>query len=263
MPRPGVLPQHARLIERAVARFRTEPDVAALVVGGSVAHGLARPDSDVDFILVVDDAALAARPALNFADATLADYDGGYADVKVVSEPFFAEVAARGSEPARWALLGAFPAWSRLEEIEAALAAASAYPEAERETKIHDFAAHTAIAAWFLGEAEKRSDRYLAAYASSRLVLWAGRALLAHNRRLYPFHKWFLAEVGRCEELPAGFLARLDRMLAAPDGGLAAELVAVVHDAVGVHPSIAESAASFMRRTEWSWRAGGSAFDDA
>jgi len=34
-------------------------------------------------------------------------------------------------------------------------------------------------------EAAKRDDRYLAAYASSRLALYAGRAILAHNRMLH------------------------------------------------------------------------------
>jgi predicted nucleotidyltransferase len=43
------------LLERAVARLRDDARVVALVVGGSLAHGLADPYSDVDLYVVVRD----------------------------------------------------------------------------------------------------------------------------------------------------------------------------------------------------------------
>jgi hypothetical protein len=233
------------------------------VVGGSVAHGLARPDSDVDFLFVLDDAAIERRPAVTFADKTVADYEGGYADVKLVTPGFIEEVAERGSEPARWAFRDAFAVWSRDDTIEAALAAAAEYPEAQREEKLRDFVAHAAIGAWYLGEAQKREDPYLTQYASSHLVLYAGRAVLAYNRMLFPFHKWFMSELERAPEKPGRLLDLADELLHAPTGTAAAQLVADVQDFTGIHPTMGENAASFMRRTEWSWRAGGAPFDES
>ncbi len=237
--------------------------MVAVVVGGSVAHGLARPESDVDFFLVLDDAAVEQRSPLTFADASVADYDGGYADVKILANCFLAEVAERGSEPARWAFQDAFAVWSRDDGIEAAICAAAAYPEREREQKLRDFVAHAAIAAWYLGEAERRNDAYLTQYASSRLVLYAGRAILAYNRILFPFHKWFLHELERAPERPDRLLELVHELLRAPTTTAASELVTAVRDFTDIHPTMAENAASFMRRTEWSWRAGGAPFDES
>jgi hypothetical protein len=228
-----------------------------------VAHGLARPDSDVDFLLVLDDEEVERQPVQNFADAELADYDGGYADVKLVGRGFLAEVAERGSEPARWAFEDAFVAWSHGDGIETELAAAAAYPESERDEKLHDFVAHAAIAPWYLGEARRRDDPYLTQYATSHVVLYAGRAVLAHNRRLFPFHKWFLHELERAPERPPRLLDDVRALLRAPDLETAARLVSDVQDFTGIHPTIGESAASFMRRTEWNWRAGGAPLEDS
>jgi hypothetical protein len=212
---------------------------------------------------VLDDAEMERRPAVTFADQTVADYEGGYADVKLVTPGFIAEVAERGSEPARWAFRDAFPVWSRDDAIDAALAAAAAYPEAEREQKMRDFVAHAAIAAWYLGEAQKREDLYLTQYASSHLVLYAGRAVLGHNRMLFPFHKWFMTELERAPEQPARMIQLADELLRAPTVEAAWQLVADVQDFTGIHPTMGENAASFMRRTEWSWRTGGAPFDES
>jgi len=261
--RPGIARHHGRLIDRAVERFASDPGVLSIVVGGSVAHGLAQAGSDVDLMLVLDDDEIEHRPAPAFADASLADYDGGYADVKLVSAGFLAEVADHGSEPARWAFQDAFEVWSRVDGIDVALAAAAAYPEAEREEKIRDFVAHAAIATWYLGEAERRNDPYLTQYAGSRLVLYAGRAVLAHNRRLFPFHKWFLHELERVPEQPERLLDLVHELLRAPRTETATQLVADLEALTGVHQTLGESAASFVRRTEWSWRRGGAPFDES
>jgi predicted nucleotidyltransferase len=259
---PRFFPHHARLAERAAERYSGLDGVDAVVVGGSVAHGVARPDSDLDLLLVVADAAAARHPP-TFTDAELADYEGGYVDVKVVTRSFLAEVAERGSEPARWAFEGAVVAWSRDPAVDAALAAAAAYPESERAGKLHDFVCHTAIAAWYLGEAEKRRDPYLTLYASSRAVLYAGRAVLAHNRLLFPFHKWFLHRLHEAAERPEGFLAQISALLRAPRTATAWHLSEGVQELTGDRPTMAECAASFMRRTEWSWRRGGAPFDES
>jgi predicted nucleotidyltransferase len=55
--RPAVADHHYRAAKKAEDRLRNERGVIAVLMGGSVARGVARADSDVDLITVVDDAA--------------------------------------------------------------------------------------------------------------------------------------------------------------------------------------------------------------
>lgn len=261
-----LLPQHERLIARACERFSPDPDVLALVIGGSVAHGLASPESDLDVMLVFSEAAAAARHEqgqLAIFNDTLADYEGGYLDAKVISPTFIDDVASHGSEPARWAFEDAFVAFSRIEGMEERIAAAAAYPEQEREEKLRDFASHVMLMDWFMPEAEKRHDRYLAVFAASRLALYAGRTVLALNRMLYPHHKWFLWQLERASQKPDGLLTQIDALLATPTSETAGVLAANVTAFAGLELPMSEAVSRFMRRSEWNWRDGRPPLEDA
>jgi predicted nucleotidyltransferase len=78
-PLPGLdgLPEHRKLLERAVERFRDDARVAGLVVGGSLAHGAADFYSDVDLYAIVRDEAF---------DEVFAERD---AAAKSVGSPLF------------------------------------------------------------------------------------------------------------------------------------------------------------------------------
>jgi predicted nucleotidyltransferase len=255
-------PQHARLIERARVRLMADTEVVALVVGGSVAHGCARSDSDVDVMAVLHDDAFASKTELMLYDADLADYDGGYLDTKLVTKGFVAEVAERGSEPARWAFKDAMVAFSHDPELPALVASAAAYPNEGHDERLRTFISYLLIHVWFMGEADKRADRYLATYASSRVTLFAGRAILAHNRMLYPFHKWFLRELEQAPEKPAGLLELMDRALVEPTRSNAEALTDAVVGFCGVDVTIHEGANRFLELTEWAWRNGRAAPED-
>jgi hypothetical protein len=261
-----LLPQHERLIARACERFSPDPELLALVVGGSVAHGLASPESDLDLMLVYSDAAAAARHEqgeLTIFDDTLADYEGGYLDAKVISPAFIDEVVRHGSEPARWAFEDAFVAFSRIEGMEKRIAAAAAYPEQEREEKLRDFASHVMLMEWFMREAERRSDRYLAGFAGSRLALYSGRTVLALNRLLYPHHKWFLWQLERAPSKPDDLLAQIDALLTAPGSETASELASSVSAFAALDVTMSEAVARYMRRSEWNWRDARPPLEDA
>lgn len=261
-----MLPHHRRFIAEVSERFAADPAVEALLVGGSVAHGLARPDSDLDVMLVVAGEELARRTAaheVTFADLDAGEYEGGYLDGKYISREFLAEVVERGSEPARWSFADAIVCFSRTPEIEELVRSAGTYPEAERDEKLRNFLGHAVLMTWLHGEAEKRDDRYLAAYASSRLVLYAGRAILAHNRVLYPSHKWFTAVLEQAPLRPPGLLEQIRALLDEPTPARAETLTAAVSDVVGIRLTIAEAASRFTEQTEWSWRNGRPPLDES
>jgi len=48
-----MLPHHAESLERMRRYFENEPGVLGLILGGSVARGNERPDSDLDALVVV------------------------------------------------------------------------------------------------------------------------------------------------------------------------------------------------------------------
>ena len=99
-------PHHQQTIANAERIFAADPTVIALLIGGSIAHGCARENSDVDIMIVVSPADYAARRAtdqtlyLDFANCT---YEGGYIDGKYVDIAFMQQVAEHGSEAARFA----------------------------------------------------------------------------------------------------------------------------------------------------------------
>jgi len=88
---------HRRAIGNLIEAYRDDPDCLALIIGGSVAKGFARDDSDVDFMLVATDESYARRLAerdlfINRRDLT--DYEGGYVDGKIIDRAFLHAVAA-------------------------------------------------------------------------------------------------------------------------------------------------------------------------
>lgn len=250
---------HQRVVQRLVDRFQDDPGLLAMIVGGSVAKGWASDDSDVDVMLVATDEEYARRLEtgdLGYLDFETAHYPGGYVDGKVIDVAFLREVADHGSEPARAAFLDAIVAWSRIPDLDALLAPIAVYPEHERAAKMHAFASHMALLHWYVGEAEKRQDPYLLSWTASSLVLYGGRLILAHNRLLYPFHKWFMHQLRGAAEKPAGLVELAEALLRQPGRRTAREFYDCVNSFQDWGVSITRVGVDFMRETEWNWRQG-------
>ena len=250
---------HQRVIERLTELFADDPRFPALIVGGSVAKGRARPDSDVDILLVATDEEYARRAATQdfwYLNREICNYPGGYAEGKIIDMQFLLDAADHGSEPARAAFVGAFTAYSRIPELQNVLARIPVYPEHEQRKKIEGFYSQVQLLNWFIGEAEKRNDRYLLTHAVSDLVLYGGRLILAHNRILYPYHKWFMYELQRAEQKPANFMERIEQLLNQPNKEHALafrDSIMNFHD-WGI--TYDQSVVRFMQDTEWTWRTG-------
>lgn len=249
-------PHHEAAIARTVARFESEPAVLGLLLGGSIAHGFETEASDVDVMVVVSDEEFDARLArldTAFADVDLAGYEGGYIDVKYVSPGYLDLVADRGSEPARFAFDGARVLFSRREGLGDQVAAAARYPTAVRDDRIAAFAAQLEAWRWYSGEGQRKGDPYLLATSVSRVALFAGRMLLAHNELLYPFHKWFLRVLDGAPRKPEGIVALIREVTAAPSAAGAERVADLV---LGFHDwprGAADWPNRFMFDTEQSW----------
>ena len=255
-------PHHQRAIDRLIDRFQADPNFLALLIGGSLVKGYGSEDSDVDFMLIATDEEYARRlpeRALTYYTTDLCDYPGGYVDGKIVNAAFLEEVADRGSEPARSAFENVIVAYSLVPHLDDLLRRITAYPEAVHTAKLQAFYAQLLAMQWYVGEGEKRSNTYLMLHAVSELVLFGGRLILAHNRMLYPYHKWFLRRLQDAPQKPDDLLELIDQLLHEPGKANADRLCdAILNFTAWPAPSEGWPA-RFLEDTEWAWRRGSAA----
>jgi predicted nucleotidyltransferase len=258
-------PHHQRAVDRLIDRFKDDSNFLALLIGGSLVKGYGSEDSDIDFVLIATDEEYARHlpeRALTYFTTELCDYPGGYVDGKIVNVAFLEEVADRGSEPARSAFEHVIVTYSRLLQLDDLLRRVTAYPEAAHTDKVRSFYAQLLAMQWYVGEAEKRNNKYLMFHVVSELVLFGGRLILAHNRMLYPYHKWFLRRLQDAPQKPADLMALIDQLLNAPSKANADRFCeAILNFATWDTPSEGWPA-RFMEDTEWAWRRGSAPIAD-
>jgi predicted nucleotidyltransferase len=251
--------QHCRVVDRLIDTFQPNPDYLALIIGGSIVRGWERADSDVDIMLVATDQAyerFKATKSFHYFNRELCDYEGGYVDGKIVDLQFMQEVAQHGIEPARSAFVNAIVAYSHEPGIEALVQRCAAYPEHERREKIHSFYAQVQAMQWYVGEAAKRDDPYLMMHMLSDLVLYGGRMILAHNRILYPYHKWFLTALNNAPEKPEGFVETIKSLLSQPTKEKVEAFCSAVLNFTDWEVPAGSWPVRFMEDAEWGWRTG-------
>lgn len=251
--------QHQQVIDKLVERFKDDPNYRALIIGGSIVKGRGRDDSDVDIMLIATDEEYARRAAnrdVQYIDREISDYPGVYVDGKIFDLKFLEDAAERGSEPARSAFIGAFTAFSHIPGLEELMARIPIYQEQEQADKIEAFYSEVMLLTWFIGEAEKRNDLYLMTQAVSNLVLYGGRLILAHNKILFPYHKWFMTELRRAEQKPEGFIEMIEDLLKQPTKAkaLAFRDSLINYRDWGIDPQ--RVVVRFMEDNEWRWRTG-------
>jgi hypothetical protein len=249
-------PHHERAIRRLADHFAIQEECLAVIVGGSVAKGVEKDDSDIDIILVLTDEACREkweRNELFYWTADFCDYPGGYVDGKIVDLQYLRAVAERGNEVTRAAFKDAFIAHSKLPEIQDLVARIAVYQASEQREKMQSFYAQFECAFWYVGEALRRDDKYLLNHAVSELILYGGRLILAHNQILYPYHKLFMDELRAAPEKPENLMELIGALLEEPG----AETARAFYDAIKRFRWWNESAemwqVRYVRDTELAW----------
>ncbi len=197
-------------MQAAVERICKEGDVIAVLMGGSIARGVERPQSDVDLMVIVSDAEWDRRyreSALTFLWHDVASYEGGFVEGRYLSESFIREAAERGSEPTRHSFTAVYPVFTVDPDIADKIRRIPVYPEHERQYRIDAFMAQMYInRIYFWPDAVRRQDLYMRTRASAEIVLFGGRLILAHNRILFPCQRRLMEYVAAAPEKPAGFV---------------------------------------------------------
>lgn len=208
-------PHHTDSIQNVTDYFQRDPEVLALLLGGSIAHGFEMETSDVDIVIVVSEDDYRRRLAANqvhFFNMDLCTYQGGYVDGKYTSLSFIERVCEKGSEPARFAFAGSRILFSKMDELAETLQQVAQYPTTEKSQRIQRFYAQFEAWHWYCQEALRLRNEYLLETSISKFILFSGRLILAHNELLYPYHKWFLRVLEGAAEKPAGLLESIHQL---------------------------------------------------
>jgi hypothetical protein len=210
---------HEASIQNVIGYFQNESEVIALLLGGSIAHGFESAVSDVDVMILVSDSHYAERMRqgnLVFVNKDLCTYPEGYVDGKYISLNYLHQVDQQGSEPARFAFQGARVLFSREESLVPLVQRIGQYLIEGQADRLLRFSAQLDAWRWYSTEAIRLNNQYLLWLAVSKLVLFGGRLILAHNRLLYPYHKWFLRVLQDAPERPSGFMESIEQLYRDP-----------------------------------------------
>jgi len=217
---PNMFKHHKESIEIVTEKLSKDPEVLAVLVAGSIAHGLATAVSDVDLLIVIPEDTYAKRREkgdLQYFERESCTYEAGYIDGKYVSVEMMRQVAEKGSEPARFAYEGALIAYSQISGLTELLASISRYPVERKRENIRSFYAQFEAWKWYCEEALKHKNQYLLNQSISNFILFSGRLILAHNELLYPYHKWFLRILDCAKEKPDVLMDIIDALLKEPN----------------------------------------------
>jgi hypothetical protein len=92
--------------------------------------------------------------------------------------------------------------------------------------------------------------------SAADFALFAGRLILAHNRILFPYHKWFMHELRSAPEKPDDLIDAMERLVREPCLENANPVLASVANFRDWEKPLRNPAAQFMEDSEWNWREG-------
>ena len=251
---------HQRVVDRLVALLEPDERYLAMLLGGSIAKGREGENSDVDIMLIATDEEYQRRQATTqdfwYFNREICDYPDGYAEGKVLNLQFLRDVADHGSEPARSAFAHTSILFSRIPDLAKLIEPIPVYQESEQASKLTSFYSQLMLLTWFVGEAEKRNERYLLLQATADLVLYGGRLILAYNKILYPYHKWFMYELRRAPLKPEGLLELAEALLEQPTKARAIAFRDCIVNYRDWGITYAQAVGRFTQDSELNWRDG-------
>lgn len=201
---------HQRSIQNLKGYYEGQEGVIAAVLDGSVVKGTARPDSDIDAIVVVTEEKFAKlkeegrMTELVFGHCT---YEGGYFDIKYKTKSLLEEAAERASEPTRNAYVKAKVLFSSDPDIAPLVSRIAAYPEKERAEKILCFQANLELNRGYFLNCVPAGNAYMRAHLAQEIVYSVYRLILAENRVLFPCNRRLEEAVSGCVRRPENILA--------------------------------------------------------
>ena len=202
-------PHHIESAQKLREYFEGQEGVIAVVLDGSTVKGNARPDSDIDAIIVVTEekyAELAAQNRLAEVIPGHCTYEGGYFDIKYKTKAILRRAAEHASEPTRNAYVKAQVLCTTDAEIPALVAAIERYPEHTVADKIRCFCANLQLNRGYFLNIVPEDNSYMRAHLAQEIVYSVYRLILIENRALFPCNRRLEETVRACKKRPDNIL---------------------------------------------------------
>ena len=216
-------------------------------------------------MIILSDEAYTRRLAqgpITFFNRELCAYADGYVDGKYISPQFMEQVRSIGSEPARFAFKDAQILFSRVDGLQQTLLTIARYPKEDSAERMRRFYAQLEAWNWYAGEALRKENGYLLSLSVTKLVLFGGRLILAHNETLYPYHKWFLRVLEQVPEKPANLMELIAALVAQPDREKIDQFFNLIGDFQPWEKTAAGWGSQFLVDSEMNWLNGKTPIDD-
>lgn len=204
-----VYQHHIDSIQNLRKYYEGKEGIIAAVLDGSVVKGTARPDSDIDAIIVVTEQKfrqLQKEGKMTELILGHCTYEGGYFDVKYKTKALLEEAADRASEPTRSAYVKAQLLFSSDADIAPLISRIAAYPEKDRAKKILCFQANLELNRGYFLKCVPENNAYMRAHLAQEIVYSIYRLILAENRVLFPCNRRLEDAVASCPRRPKNIL---------------------------------------------------------
>ena len=229
---------HRQSIENLVAYYQEDRDVIAVLLGGSIAKGLERPDSDIDAIVVVSDSRhidLEKSNCLSECIRGHCTYESGYFDIKYCTESYLTALAEYGSEPSRSAFLSSRCLFTRNGNIQSLIEKIPVFQKHEKPEKMLSFYSAFNLSYGYFWKCSN-NNLYLRTRVLSDIVLFGFRLLLQENEVLFPCHKALSQTVSRLQNKPDNILQKANDLMTRPTDETKGEFVRSILEFIQYEP---------------------------
>lgn len=199
---------HEESIKIMTDYFKKQEDVIALILGGSVAKGMERPDSDLDAMVVVTP----GRYERHMAEGTLSEciygwctYEGGYFDVKYITKHFLEAAARAASEPTRNAFVSSRVLFTRDEDITGYVRQIPLFQQKEKDDKMLSFYSDLSLNYNYFWKICRPSG-YMKLHTAAEIIYACCRMVLQINETLFPSNRRLEETAARAANKPEGFM---------------------------------------------------------
>lgn len=207
---------HVESIENMKRYFMDREEVIAVILGGSVAKGCERADSDLDAMVVLTPEAYEERVKNNTTVETIwghCTYEGGYFDTKYMTKAYLMEAAEKASEPTRNSFIKSRVIYSKDDEIEEIVNRIPMFQKREQADKMMSFYSDYFLNYNYFLKICK-PEGFMRVHVCSEIIYSIYRMILQEKEVLFPCNRRLEETVESLEDKPE-HIVELGRKFAA------------------------------------------------